>query len=214
MAQLNFLGAYDLTKAIRFDLCPQSFSDMNEMHDSPSGVEGAQGWSIESIDGETGQAVQIIHMTRDTEEAVRILAQLNKETGKPVCLSTIYGMLPPNAGGLKELAEDLTTEIQVAIEEDEDERDDAFDHHPLAELRELCVDYSDYAGEGTAKCPYQTDLMEKLRVFVEELASFQFNVIDNTPPNAAPDEALEPVTDLAPVLAFHEEAEELADNWR
>lgn len=200
-----------------FILCPKRKGAALTFQDAPNGVEDATHWAIEAKVGTDGDEGEIaVFLTADLETAVRTLAQLHKETRKPIALETVYGMMPEKPKGLQDLAEDLTTEIHASIEciEEEDQRDDDFENHPLAELRELCVDYSDYSGQGSAKCPYQTDLMEKCRVFITELADFKFDVIDHTPYHAAPDESLEPATDWAPVQTFRDEAEELADNWR
>ncbi len=105
-----------------------------------------------------------IHDALTPLEAVRIARQIAFETGKGfVAGDAQFGQFPRRTGRVEpvseftELAEDLTFAIfddnddQIA---DEDRRVDDFDTHPLADLREAFVAYSNYSGSDQ-RDPYQ-----------------------------------------------------------
>jgi hypothetical protein len=114
-----------------------------------------------------------IHDAATPLEAVRIARQISLETGKGFVAGDIhFGQFPRRNGKLTpvaeftEIAEDLTFVIHEDIEAkviSEDQREDDFDNHPLAELREAFVEYSDYSGSDQ-RDPYQN---------LEELAQDQ-----------------------------------------
>ncbi len=107
-----------------------------------------------------------IHDAHDPLEAVRIARQIAIETGKGfVAGDTQFGQYPRRNGVVTpvneftEIAEDLTMLIHDDNDESiepEDRRDDDFDNHPLAALREALVEFSDYSGSD------QRDPYEKL----------------------------------------------------
>ena len=106
-----------------------------------------------------------IHDAITPLEAVRIARQISLETGKGfVAGDEQFGQFPRRNSKVTpvveftEIAEDLTFTIHEDIEAkgtSEDQREDDFDNHPLAELREAFVDYSDYSGSDQ-RDPYQT----------------------------------------------------------
>jgi len=106
-----------------------------------------------------------VHDAITPQEAVRIASQISLETGKGFVAGDIhFGQFPRRGGKVKpvadftELAEDLTFAIHEDIEANiapEDQRVDDFDNHPLAELREAFVEYSDYSGSDQ-RDPYRT----------------------------------------------------------
>lgn len=106
-----------------------------------------------------------IHDEFDPLEAVRIARQIAIETGKGFNAGDMqHGFFPRLADQLKpatdftEIAEDLTYAIHADIDltgDDEDQREDEFENHPLAELREAFVEFSSYSGSDE-RDPYQT----------------------------------------------------------
>lgn len=52
---------------------------------------------------------------------------------------------------------------------------------------------------------------EKMLAFIEELAEFNFDKIDPTPPGAAPYDELDPVTPWAQINAFQQDAKALLE---
>ena len=129
----------------------------------------AEFWSIygranEGTETDPAYLATAIHDAFTPLEAVRIARQIALETGKGFVAGDIHNGQFPRRGGrvtpvsdFTELAQDLT----FAIHEDnehkipaEDQRTDDFDNHPLAELREAFVEYSDYSGSDQ-RDPYQ-----------------------------------------------------------
>ena len=105
-----------------------------------------------------------IHDAVTPLHAVRIARQIAFETGKGfVAGDAQFGQFPRRNGRVEpvieftEIAEDLTFAIhednagQIA---DEDRRADDFETHPLADLREAFVEYSNYSGSDQ-RDPYQ-----------------------------------------------------------
>ena len=130
----------------------------------------AEFWGIygRSYEG-TGDAPEYlataIHDAVTPLEAVRIARQIAVETGKGfVAGDTEVGYYPKRIGigiwpvnEFTEIAEDLTMAIHEQLDDtidDADRRDDDFDNHPLAELREALVEFSDYSGSDQ-RDPYQ-----------------------------------------------------------
>lgn len=121
----------------------------------------AEFWSIYgsavSDDGCTWLAV---HDAYSVTEIVRIARQINAETGKPFFYrDETYGCIPQHGARLDfiEIAEALTEAIHddlPDLDADDFARVDAFDAHPLAEMREAFVSFTDYAGLNTAADPY------------------------------------------------------------
>ncbi len=124
-----------------------------------------QFWGIYGRSYERSEGVPIhmaymataIHDTVTPLEAVRIARQIAIETGKGfVAGDTEVGYYPKRIGiGLwpvnefTEIADDLTMAIHDQLDDTIDEadrRDDDFDNHPLSELREAFVEFSDYSG--------------------------------------------------------------------
>ncbi|WP_271952755.1 hypothetical protein [Ruegeria faecimaris] len=107
-----------------------------------------------------------IHDAWDSKTIVKIARQIATETGKGFLAGDVaFGQFPRQSGQLvpvtefTEIAEDLTFAIHEANEgeiPDEDQRVDDFDNHPLADLREAFVDYSDYSGADQLD-PYQPE---------------------------------------------------------
>lgn len=97
-----------------------------------------------------------VHDEFDPLELVRIARQIALKTGKGFLAGDIqFGQYPKRIGqcvpvvDFTEIAEDLTFEIHKDNEKNihpDDQRDDDFDCHPLAELREAFVSFSDYSG--------------------------------------------------------------------
>ena len=105
-----------------------------------------------------------IHDAVTPLEAVRIARQIALETGKGFVAGDIhFGQFPRRDGRVTpvneftQIAEDLTFAIHEDNEDRipaEDSRVDDFDSHPLAELREAFVVFSDYSGSDQ-RDPYQ-----------------------------------------------------------
>lgn len=105
-----------------------------------------------------------IHDAVTPLDTVRIARQIAIETGKGFVAGDIqFGQFPRRGGRVTpvsdftELAEDLTFAIHEDNEDNieaANQREDDFDTHPLAELREAFVDYSDYSGSDR-RDPYQ-----------------------------------------------------------
>ncbi|WP_298938274.1 hypothetical protein [uncultured Ruegeria sp.] len=105
-----------------------------------------------------------IHDAFTALEAVQIARQIAIETGKGfVAGDNYFGHFPRLARDASaaveftEIADDLTFAIHEDIEDktpEEDRRVDDFDNHPLAELREAFVEFSDYSGSDQ-RDPYQ-----------------------------------------------------------
>ncbi len=97
-------------------------------------------------------------------DAVRIARQIALETGKGFVAGDVeFGQFPRRNGRVTPvseftgIAEDLTFGIHEDNEANiapEDQRTDDFDTHPLAELREAFVEFSDYSGSDQ-RDPYQ-----------------------------------------------------------
>ncbi|MDG2259487.1 MAG: hypothetical protein P8L68_13445 [Paracoccaceae bacterium] len=105
-----------------------------------------------------------IHDTPTAYEAVRIARQIALETGKGFVAGDVqFGQYPRRKGQVTPVAEftELAEDLTLAIHEDneariapEDQRVDDFDDHPLADLREAFVEYSDYSGSDQRN-PYE-----------------------------------------------------------
>ena len=132
-------------------------------------ADSAEIWSIygrsnEGTEAEPEYLATAIHDAFTPLEIVRIARQIAIETGKGFVAGDIqFGQFPRRNGlvtpvsAFTELAEDLTFAIHEDIEDKtpaEDQRIDDFDTHPLAELREAFVEYSDYSGSDQ-RDPYQ-----------------------------------------------------------
>lgn len=114
------------------------------------------GWQTVEDNKGSHQVATPIHDEFDVRDAVRIAAQIARETGKGFMAGDAYYGLFPRRGtssvpttDLQDIAEDLTNQIHEDIDstiDEEDRRDTDFDEHSLADLREAFVDYSDYAG--------------------------------------------------------------------
>ena len=124
------------------------------------------GWHKDGSDEAACFVADAVHDEFNPRDIVRIARQIANETGKGFMAGDIhYGYYPRNGEGpiavtdFKEIAEDLTHAIHEANEDeipDEDQRVDDFDNHPLADLREAFVDYSDYSGSDQLD-PYQPE---------------------------------------------------------
>lgn len=129
----------------------------------------AEFWSIygranEGSEADPAYLATAIHDAFTPLDTVRIARQIAIETGKGFVAGDIqFGQFPRRGGRVTpvsdftELAEDLTFAIHQDNEDNieaADQREDDFDTHPLAELREAFVDYSDYSG-GDQRDPYQ-----------------------------------------------------------
>lgn len=105
-----------------------------------------------------------IHDALTPLEAVRIARQIALETGKGFVAGDVqFGQFPRRNGEVTPVAEftELAEDLTFAIHEDneaqiapEDSRVDDFDNHPLSELREAFVEFSDYSGSDQ-RDPYQ-----------------------------------------------------------
>ncbi|PCD76767.1 hypothetical protein [Pseudothioclava arenosa] len=120
-------------------------------HDESEGctVRTTPGWvEFWTIYGRTdaGEAMAI-HDAWDEEALAQALAEAVKITGLEVGYSDEDRALP--AVELLALAEDMTFRIHEELDEeieDEDRRDDDFDHHELTPLREALCEVSGYYG--------------------------------------------------------------------
>lgn len=125
---------------------------------------GIYGQANEGTKAEPEDLATAVHDEGTPLEAVRIARQIALETGKGFVAGDIqFGQFPRRNGKVTsvteftEIAEDLTfaihedNELKIASE---DQRDDDFDAHPMAELREAFVEYSDYSGSDQ-RDPYQ-----------------------------------------------------------
>jgi hypothetical protein len=105
-----------------------------------------------------------VHDTITALEAVCIARQIALETGKGFVAGDVYfGQFPRRNGRVTPVSEftAVAEDLTFAIHEDneaniapEDQRIDDFDNHPLADLREACVEFSDYSGSDQ-RDPYQ-----------------------------------------------------------
>lgn len=126
---------------------------------------GIYGRANESTAEQPEYLATSIHDAWTPLEAVRIGRQIALETGKGfVAGDNYFGHFPRLARDVQPaveftvIAEDLTFAIQEDIEDTiakADRRDDDFDNHPLAGLREAFVAFSDYSGSDQLD-PYQT----------------------------------------------------------
>ncbi|WP_299085806.1 hypothetical protein [uncultured Ruegeria sp.] len=118
---------------------------------------GIYGRSNEGTPESPEHLATAIHDSETALEAVRIARQITVETGKGfVSGDNQFGHFPRRVGigiwpvaEFTEIAEDLTMAIHEDLDETIDEadrRDDDFDNHPLADLREAFVEFSDYSG--------------------------------------------------------------------
>ncbi len=129
----------------------------------------AEFWSIYGHANEGGEGrpeylATAVHDASTALEAVRIARQIAIETGKGfVAGDTHFGQFPRRNGRVTpvieftEIAEDLTFAIHDDNEAEiapQDQRIDDFDNHPLADLREAFVEFSDYSGSDQ-RDPYQ-----------------------------------------------------------
>lgn len=131
---------------------------------SRAGFWAIYGRANEGTKDEPEYVATAIHDAFTPLEAVRIARQIAFETGKGfVAGDTQFGQFPRRNGRVEpvtqftELAEDLTFTIHEDNEDripDEDRRVDDFDAHPLADLREAFVEYSNYSGSDQ-RDPYQ-----------------------------------------------------------
>jgi hypothetical protein len=126
-------------------------------------------WSIygranEGTEADLAYLATAIHDAFSPLDAVRIARQIAIETGKGIVAGdSHHGQFPRRNGWVMpvveftEIAEDLTLAIHQDNENNiaaADQRDDDFDTHPLAELREAFVEFSDYSGSDQ-RDPYQ-----------------------------------------------------------
>ncbi|MCF6328643.1 MAG: hypothetical protein L3J02_02425 [Henriciella sp.] len=126
---------------------------------------GIYGRANEGTDDDPLFLATAVHDAVTPLEAVRIARQISLETGKGfVAGDTHFGQFPRCNGNVTPVAAfiGIAEGLTFAIHEDnevkiapEDQRMDDFDNHPLAELREAFVEYSDYSG-GDQRDPYQT----------------------------------------------------------
>lgn len=117
---------------------------------------GIYGRANEGCEQEPAFLATAIHDAFSATEAVQIARQIAVETGKGfVAGDTHYGHYPRRSGQVVPVSEftELAENLTFAIHEDnedtiatEDQSTDDFDNHPMAELREAFVNYSDYAG--------------------------------------------------------------------
>lgn len=119
-------------------------------------AEEAEFWAI--FGDLRGEFVPI-HIDTSARAIVKVAAQIMHETGKPFSVMEVGRRRTMSHPDILGLAQHMTEWIiddlpDIFDPEDEDARDDDFDNHPLAELREALVDYSDYGGLGTALDPY------------------------------------------------------------
>ena len=125
---------------------------------------GIYGRANEGTEDQPEYLATAVHDVLTPLEAVRIARQIALETGKGFVAGDIrFGQFPRRKARVTpvveftELAEDLTFAIHEDIEAQivpEDQRVDDFDNHPLAELREAFVEFSDYSGSDQ-RDPYQ-----------------------------------------------------------
>lgn len=126
---------------------------------------GIYGRANEGTEDDPLSLATAVHDAITPLEAVRIARQISLETGKGFVAGDDHvGQFPRGNGKVTpvaeftEIAEDLTFTIHEDIEANiapKDRREDDFDNHPLAELREAFVDYSDYSGSDQ-RDPYQS----------------------------------------------------------
>jgi hypothetical protein len=121
----------------------------------------AQFWTIYGSDiSDNGCQWLAVHDAYSATEIVRIARQINAETGKPFFYrDETHGCIPQHGARLDfcEIAEALTEAIHddlPDLAEDGFARVDDFDAHPLAEMREAFVTFSNYSGLATAAAPY------------------------------------------------------------
>jgi hypothetical protein len=122
----------------------------------------AEFWGIygrvnEGTDAAPEYLAYAVHDALNVQDAVRIARQVAIETGKGfVAGDTEHGKFPILSGRLSPqtnfqvIAEDITFAIITYFEEEvalEDRRDDDFENHPLAGLREALVEFSSYSGD-------------------------------------------------------------------
>lgn len=115
----------------------------------------AEYWTIYGL-LPSGEALAV-HDEFNEPDIVRIAAQIIRETGLPFQISEEdHGHSGPRYN-LMEVCCDVTNWIIEDIPERdaEDFRDDDFDNHALAALREALSDYSNYQGLNTARDPYE-----------------------------------------------------------
>lgn len=134
----------------------------NNPPDHPDGTdmqrcaaEAAEVWTIYGIHFEHYEFFAI-HDERSAAEAVRVAMQIMRETKLRLAITVDgLGTLPAQEHPLS-LAEWVTDWIVDDIPDTpvDEFRDDDFDNHPLAELREALVTYSDYGVLNTARNPY------------------------------------------------------------
>lgn len=102
-----------------------------------------------------------VHDAQTPAEIVRIARQINAEIGAAFFFrDTKFGCLPTHGARIDftEIAEALTEQIHDDIPDRaaEDFRDDDFESHPLAEIREAFVMFSSYWGQDAGCDPYET----------------------------------------------------------
>ena len=125
---------------------------------------GLYGRANEGTEEQPEYPATAIHDAVTPLEAVRIARQIALETGKGFVAGDIhFGQFPRRSGRVTPVAEftAIAEDLTFAIHEDnedriaaEDRRVDDFDSHPLAELREAFVAFSDYSGSDQ-RDPYQ-----------------------------------------------------------
>ena len=144
------------------------------MDESEGGVvqceaDWAEFWAIygranEGTEDKPEYLATAIHDVPTAFEAVRIARQIALETGKGFVAGDVqFGQYPRRHGQVTPVAEftELAEDLTFAIHEDneariapKDQRVDDFDNHPLADLREAFVEYSDYSGSDQRN-PYE-----------------------------------------------------------
>lgn len=132
-------------------------------------ADWAEFWSLygranEGTEDKPEYLATAVHDAPTAFEVVRIARQIALETGKGFVAGDVqFGQYPRRHGQVTPVAEftELAEDLTFAIHEDnemriapEDQRDDDFDNHPLADLREAFVEYSDYSGSNQRN-PYE-----------------------------------------------------------
>jgi len=151
------------------------FEIMACRNDEPEGcivlceAERAEFWGIygranEGTEDDPFFLATAVHDAITPLEAVRIARQITLETGKGFVAGDIhFGQFPRRNGKVTPVAEftGIAEDLTFAIHEDneamiapEDQRVEDFDNHPLADLREAFVAFSDYSGSDQ-RDPYQ-----------------------------------------------------------
>ncbi len=126
----------DLARFDQFQLSPvRTEHDFYGEHCEVTTICSAEIWSVYGHDGEEWQ---LVHDGLDEHDTGTALFQIVALTGKPIAFAATDYRL--TARSLPSLAAVLTEKIHAEIpgyDDPEDFRDDDFDNHPLAAIREI-----------------------------------------------------------------------------